>query len=402
MFYDCDENRTLSRRRFLLSSGASLAALGFADPLLRSIAAAYGQSSGGTGNLLVLCQLAGGMDSLSFLAPVGNSVYRERRPNLALTSEQVFALPGDANIGISQHFPFMNELYTQDQLAIVQQVAYPDGNGSHFESQEVYEYGVRNLGGAQGRSTKWYERLRKTYFDEPYGVLDTQTIGDPRRYGYPDRTYRQAAQEAFGRLAKARAGGTAAQRAVRERYAKIDEIGAMIRERTEAFDSTGDATGAFFRAAALASAGLGTQIIKLTYGGFDTHANQAEANASLFPRIDAEFQQFAADAQALGIWERTCVVFYTEFGRRNAENASPGTDHGYGCHMILAGPGINGGLHGQNVSSSDLREDNLPYYVDFRAVFGAAIRDWLGFDPDPIFNLEGETFSAKVGSTLFR
>lgn len=400
--YECRDCQAVSRRSFLKRGGAGLAALAFGDPLLRLVANSYGQTAGGTGNLLVLCQLNGGMDALSFLAPFTNAAYRTHRPQLALGADDVHVLPDNSDYGINKQFGFFNDLYTQGQCAIVQQVAYPDGNGSHFESQEIYEYGVRNLSGQV--SVPWYERLRKSYFDTPYGVLDTDTIGDPRNYGYPDYTYWKAAQEAFGRLAQMKAAreNTAAQSAVLSKYNDIDQLGQTIRERAQNFTSTGDARGAFYRAAALAATGLGTQIIKLEYGGFDTHAAQDDANARLFPKLNDEFSQFVADCQQLGIWDRTCVVFYTEFGRRNAENGSPGTDHGHGGHMILCGPRVSGGLRGQPVTTSDLNERNLPYYVDFRAVFSSTIRDWLGFDPAPVFNVSGETFDANTGGALFR
>jgi uncharacterized protein (DUF1501 family) len=392
----------LTRRAFLRNTGLGLGAWAFADPLLGLASRSYAQTAGGTGNLLVLCQLSGGLDALSFLAPYQNSVYQSKRPSLALTASEVTPLPDATNYGINNLFPFFSQLYAQGDLGIVQQVAYPDGNGSHFESQEIYEFGVRDLSNQAGTTASWYERLRKTYFDEPYGVLDTRTIGDPRSYGYPDRTYYKAAQEAFGRLARLKAGRREGnERAILDKYDAIDRNGADIRERTADFTSTGSASGEFFRAAALASARLGTQVIKLGYGGFDTHGSQKSAESSLFPRLSDEFEQFVADAQALGIWERTCVVFYTEFGRRNEENGSPGTDHGHGGHMILAGPGVAGGLKGQNVSSSDLNEKNLPYYIDFRAVFSQVIRDWLGFDSKPVFELGGESFDTTTGGSLF-
>ncbi len=398
----CREYEALSRRAFMKRGLGGLALLAGADPLLQLVGQSYAQSAGGTGNLLVLCQLNGGMDALSFLAPYQNSVYQSRRPKLGLQADDVHPLHDHPEVGINKQFGFFADLYQQGQLAVVQQTAYPRGNGSHFESQEIYEFGVRNLSGVTGANVRWYERLRNMYFDEPYGVLDTRRTGDPRKYGYPDSTYRKAAQEAFGRLARLRAGDTATQQAVLDSYDNIDVLGQEIRTRTEAFDSTGDSRDQFWRAAALASAGLGTRVIKLQYGGFDTHANQASANERLFPKINDHFEQFVNDAKAIGIWERTCVVFYTEFGRRNEENGSPGTDHGHGCHMILAGPNVNGGLHGQMPSSDDLNQKNLPYYVDFRAVFSSAVRDWLGFDPMPIFNVEGETFDSNVGSALFR
>lgn len=397
---ECRDCR-ISRRKFLKSAGVGVGALAMTDPILNMVAKTFAQSAGGTGNLLVLCQLDGGLDVLSFLAPFTSQVYKSRRPILALTPELVTPLSDHPELGINNQFSFFSELYAQRQLAIVQQVGYPESNGSHFESQDIYEYGVRNLASMSGSNLSWFERLRKTYFDEPFGVLDTNTIGDPRYYGYPDQTYRKASQEAFGRLARLQRERTTMQQSIADAYARIDTRGQEIREKTEAFESTGEARGEFFRAAQLASAKLGTQILKLRYGGFDTHGDQLSANEDLFPRLNNEFQQFVNDLQSMGLWERTCVCFYTEFGRRNEENGSPGTDHGYGGHMILAGPAVNGGLHGQKVGTNDLNQDSLPYYVDFRAVFGSCIEDWLGFDPKPIFELDGENYDTQIGSSLF-
>jgi len=400
--FGCNDCRRMSRRYFMRTAAQGVSALAIADPLLRTVAATYAQSTGGTGNLLVLCQLAGGLDALSFMAPFQNPTYVSRRPDLAMTVDEVNPLPDHPDVGINRQFQFFSDLYALGQLAVVQQAAYPRGNGSHFESQDIYEYGVRNLSSKTGTEATWYERLRRTYFNQPYGVLDTQRIGDPRNYGYPDTTTAKASQLAFGKLARTSSTRTPMQQAVRATYDKIDVNGADIRSKTQAFVSSGTARGEFYRAASLASAQLGTQILKVRYDGFDTHSSQEAANATLFPRINNEFRQFVTDLQNLGLWDRTCVVFYSEFGRRNAQNDSPGTDHGHGGHMILAGPRVNGGLHGQAVTTADLTRDNLGYYIDFRAVFGSCIRDWLGFNPAPVLNLEGETFNAEVGSSLFR
>ncbi len=397
----CDEFKRLSRREFLRRSGMALGGLAIADPLLHSVASSFAFSGGGTGNLLVLCELKGGMDSLSFLAPIQNARYAQRRPQLALSASNTTALPGNAAYGINNLFPFFIDLYQQGQVAIVQQTGYPNPNGSHFESQDIFKYGVRNLGSAVGTAAPWYERLRHTYFDEPFGVMDTAVVGDPKVYGYPDNEYWHAPRDAFGQLAQLKTGQTDAQKAVLENYRRIDQIGGQVRDRSQSFNSTGTSRGEFYRAAALASADLGTQVLKVCYGGFDTHGSQTTANANLFPYINGEFQQFVNDLQALGLWDRTCVIFYSEFGRRNEENGSPGTDHGEGGHMIVVSPGVNGGLLGQNVTTADLNHDSLPSYVDFRAVFGAAIQDWLGFDPAPIFHIEGETFDDSIGGTLF-
>lgn len=397
----CNECEKVSRRSFLRRSGTLLGGMAFADPLLKLVASTYAQSTGGTGNILVLCQLNGGLDALSFLAPFTNTVYAGLRPALALKAAQVVPLPDAADYGINKQFQFFADLYAQRQLAIVQQVAYPGSNQSHFESQEIYEYGVRNLGSSVGTAAPWYERLRKTYFNAPYGVMRIEAIGDPQRYGYPDSTYRGAAQKAFGELSRASAERTAMQQKIVDSYRAIDELGNDIRARTANFQSSGVARGEFYRAAQLAYAGLGTRVFKVEYGGFDTHGSQLTANQRLFPQLNNEFSQFVQDMKNLGLWDRTTVVFYSEFGRRNRENGSPGTDHGHGGHMLLAGPRVAGGLKGQAVTTSDLNMPTLPYYVDFRAVFSDVIRTWLGFDPTPIFNLDGEKFDANPGGALF-
>ncbi|MGE3181516.1 MAG: DUF1501 domain-containing protein [Phycisphaerae bacterium] len=395
----------MSRRNLIKSAGVGFSALALSDPLWRFVAPTYAQASGGTGNLLVLCQLDGGLDALSFLAPYTNSVYHTKRPQLGLSASEVVPLANNNVYGINNLLPFFQQLYAQNQCAIIQQVGYPGSNQSHFESQEIFEFGVRNLASSASASLPWFERLRKRYFDQPYGVLDTQRVGDPRSYGYPDTTYRRAAQEAFGRLAELKRNhenNSDMQNHVIDAYSRIDVASTDIRDRTADFTSTGTARGEFFRAAALASADLGTQILKVRYGGFDTHGSQRVAEQTLFPRINNEFQQFVADLQTLGMWQRTAILFYTEFGRRNAENGSPGTDHGYGGHMILCGPGVRGGeLYGQRVTTSDLQQGSLPAYVDFRAVFSSCIRDWLGFDPRPIFQLNGETYDEDPGGVLF-
>lgn len=398
----CNECEQISRRSLLKRSGALLGGLAMADPLLKMVASTYAQSAAGTNNILVLCQLNGGLDGLSFLAPFTSPVYQSLRPNLALKADQVVPLPDNPDLGINKQFQFFSDLYAQGQLAIVQQVAYPNSNQSHFESQEIYEYGVRNLGSSIGTAAPWYERLRKTYFTSPYSVLRIEAIGDPQKYGYPDGTYHGGAQKAFGELSRKKVGATPLQQQVLDSYRAIDELGNDIRNRTAGFQSSGTAKGEFHRAAQLAFAGLGTQIFKVEYGGFDTHGSQVQANQKLFPKLNSEFAQFVQDMKNLGLWDRTTVVFYTEFGRRNRENGSPGTDHGHGGHMILAGPRVSGGLKGQIVTASDLNQTTLPYYVDFRGVFSNVIATWLGFDPAPIFNIDGETFDLNPGGTLFK
>ena len=86
---ECRECHEMDRRKFLKTAGLGVGALTVADPWLHLVAKTFAQSPGGTGNLLVLCQLNGGLDALSFLAPFTSSVYQAKRPVLGLAETDV-------------------------------------------------------------------------------------------------------------------------------------------------------------------------------------------------------------------------------------------------------------------------------------------------------------------------
>ena len=61
----------------------------------------------------------------------------------------------------------------------------------------------------------------------------------------------------------------------------------------------------------------------------DSHAGQGAATGSqqsLFTQLDDAVQAFYQDMTDMGQWNNTVIMVITEFGRRNEENGSPGTD----------------------------------------------------------------------------
>ena len=76
---------------------------------------------------------------------------------------------------------------------------------------------------------------------------------------------------------------------------------------------------------------------------------------------------------------------YSEFGRRVAQNASGGTDHGTAGPVLVAGPGVKGGrFYGDQPSLTDLDDGNLKYTVDFRSVYATMLAGVIGVDPKPV------------------
>ena len=86
---------------------------------------------------------------------------------------------------------------------------------------------------------------------------------------------------------------------------------------------------------------------------------------------------FQPDLEGSGLADRAAVLVFGEFGRRIAENATHGTDHGAAVPVFNIGGAIRRGLVGTNPSLTNLDDGDLKTHIDFRRVY-AALDDWLG------------------------
>ena len=75
------------------------------------------------------------------------------------------------------------------------------------------------------------------------------------------------------------------------------------------------------------------------------------------------------------------VMTFSEFGRRVAENASSGTDHGTAAPLFVAGPTVRGGFYGDQPSLTDLDDGDLKFTTDFRSVYATVLAHTIGIDP---------------------
>jgi uncharacterized protein (DUF1501 family) len=150
-------------------------------------------------------------------------------------------------------------------------------------------------------------------------------------------------------------------------------------------------------AAQLLAANLGTRIITIHWGGFDTHTNQLTAQDKQLAELSRALGAFQADLTARGIDGRVATLVFSEFGRRVRETPESsagandaGTDHGAGGLMLAMGTGVRGGFAADwpgcrpqdLVPANNPAQGNLQVPTDFRSVFKAVIAEWLG-DDDP-------------------
>jgi uncharacterized protein (DUF1501 family) len=77
---------------------------------------------------------------------------------------------------------------------------------------------------------------------------------------------------------------------------------------------------------------------------------------------------------------------YSEFGRRAAQNASGGTDHGKAAPHFVLGGRVKGGLYGSAPRLDALDDGDVPATTDFRSVYNTVLTRWwsdagAGIDP---------------------
>jgi uncharacterized protein (DUF1501 family) len=157
-------------------------------------------------------------------------------------------------------------------------------------------------------------------------------------------------------------------------------------------------------AATLLAANLGTRVITIHWGGFDTHTGQIASQDRQLKEFSHALAAFRADLQQKGIEQRVATLVFSEFGRRVKENGTgteAGTDHGAGGLMFAMGSVVRGGFAsdwpGCEVTEripANENQGNLKVPTDYRSVYRAVIEEWLGDDPQAV--LGGPTIEQLV------
>jgi len=97
----------------------------------------------------------------------------------------------------------------------------------------------------------------------------------------------------------------------------------------------------------------------------------------LMRELNDALTAFAADLKQQGNFDRVLLITFSEFGRRVAENANGGTDHGAAAPMFIVGGAVKPGLFGKCPSLTDLDYGDLKFNTDFRSVYGTLLDQWL-------------------------
>ncbi|HEY6085182.1 MAG TPA: DUF1501 domain-containing protein [Nitrospira sp.] len=334
---------------------------------------------------LVLVELNGGNDGLNTLIPYTDDRYYQLRPRLAIPRERVLQLSPKA--GLHQALEPLMSLWDGRELALVQGVGYASPNRSHFRSIEVWETASES---EQVLDEGWLARLFEANPVPSNFTAEGVLLGRRDAGPLSGKTVRTIAMEEPQQFLR-QAG---AVRAI-EQSTPNKALAHILQVQRELSRAAGDLALRLEQAPSLQetfpSTGIGRQLetaaqllvakipvaaIKVSHGSFDTHANQLGQHERLLRELAEGLVAFRQVLRAHGMWDRTLIMSYSEFGRRVGENGSGGTDHGTAAPHFLLGGTVKGGLYGVAPQLADLQEGDLKYQIDYRSLYTTIINDW--------------------------
>jgi uncharacterized protein (DUF1501 family) len=90
------------------------------------------------------------------------------------------------------------------------------------------------------------------------------------------------------------------------------------------------------------SISAGRQIFFCSLGGFDTHSNQLNDQASLFAQLSAALNAFYSATEELNVANQVVTFTESDFSRTFMPNSNGGTDHAWGSHHLVMGGAVRG------------------------------------------------------------
>ena len=133
-------------------------------------------------------------------------------------------------------------------------------------------------------------------------------------------------------------------------------------------------------------ADLGTRVLYVSHGDYDTHSRQELTHEKDMVELSRAIVDFFQDLEDHNAADNVLMLVWTEFGRRLADNGS-GTDHGSGGGAFLIGNMVNGGLYADypSLEQSKLANgEDLAHTYDFRGLYSSILNQYLDLEPTPI------------------
>ncbi len=345
--------------------------------------------------VLVVLQLSGGNDGLNTVIPVRNDLYYSARPHLGISRTDALGLTDD--VGLNPALTAFKDLYDDGSLAILNAVGYPNPDRSHFRSMDIWQSAGNSN---EYLSSGWLGRYLDAQCNgcsKPVQALEIDDILSLSLKGEnmngialksPERLFNTSHEKYYQSLLDQHVPGVESQtvdylyKTMAETLSSADYI--FSQSKLHPAQAVYPATGlgqSLKTIASLICSDISTRVYYVSIGSFDTHVGQEAQQKRLFTEINDALKVFTADLKASNRFQDLMLMTFSEFGRRVAQNASGGTDHGTANNMFF----ISGGLQKKGMlndmpSLQDLTDGDLKHSVDFKNVYATVLKKWLGAD----------------------
>ena len=361
--------------------------------------------------VLAVLSLSGGNDGLNTVIPRNSSLYRDYRPTIGVPEDQI--IPITDELGFHPTMAPLKKFWDAGQLAIFVGIGYPTPSYSHFRSMDIWHTCEPEIIGTEG----WLGRATKLMDPNAENVLTAvnfgrglpralvmdgvpvSSVGNLETYGLltgiDGEDQRNSALDVFGRMYSPAIGSGAVMDYIHstgtDALKGADILATAPDQYTSNVEYSGTVVGQYMKNIAQTHlADFGTRVLYTTspYNGFDSHANQAQANAALWTDVSNTVDTFFTDLRDHNASDNVTLLLFSEFGRRVNDNGS-GTDHGAASVAFAVGEHVKGGIYGTYPSLEPSEQEfggNLKFNLDFRSVYSTILEDWYGLEAEPIVN----------------
>ncbi|MEO6814068.1 MAG: DUF1501 domain-containing protein [Ginsengibacter sp.] len=353
--------------------------------------------------VMVVLQFSGGNDGLNTVIPFRNDIYYKSRPALGIQKNAALTLTDE--VGINPALTYFKVLFDEGSLGIINNVGYPNPDRSHFRSMDIWQSASDSN---QYVTTGWLGRYLDAQCsgcDKPTQALEVDDVLSLALKGEvnkglalkdPKKLYNQSNERFFKEINAAHEHGEAAAdylyKTLSETLSSADYIYQQSRRHPSSLMYPATELGRNLKTiSSLIMSDINTKVYYVSLGSFDTHVNQQNQQKRLFTELNDAITAFVKDLKSNNRFQDVAMMTFSEFGRRVAQNASGGTDHGTANNMFFIGGGLKEkGLINPMTDLTDLNQGDLKYKVDFKSVYATMLNKWLGANDEEIMGRKYE------------
>lgn len=351
--------------------------------------------------VMVVIQFSGGNDGLNTIIPVRNDLYYQSRPTLGIARTKALSLTSEA--GIHPSLPFFKTLFDEGNLGVLNNVGYPNPDRSHFRSMDIWQSASDSN---QYISTGWLGRYLDAQCagcDKPTQALEIDDILSLALKGEnikglalknPKKLYDDSHQKYFKDINQHHDHAEAAADYLYKTLSNTLSSADYIYQQSKRYISTtlypSTELGKNLKTiSSLIMSDINTKVYYVSLGSFDTHVNQENQQSRLFTQLNDALAAFVKDLKMNHRFEDVAIMTFSEFGRRVAQNASGGTDHGTANNMFFISGGLRKkGLLNELPDLNNLDDGDLKHTIDFKSVYATMLSKWLSADSQSILGKE--------------